>query len=333
MKKRIVVSCFVVVCSMLFFTTVRAKSFTEEVRPNSKFSIYIPLSKITLLKDFTKITDEAGIPLYEVSPTMSYYKGSSYELRDAYMTLDRKKSLVKIAYFGYGYENRKSDEAYFATQYLLYQVFSNIEVTYQVDGVESDVLKGEMAAIKKDMQSVSFDLEDFTTKKKTYEITKPYLVENFLVEGDDINVLYEKDKTIVTLLNDKDEYPLTFVPKTDCNHLQIWNYMNTELLNRMPICEEEHKVTVTYIGKKTEEKPENPMPEEQPEKPSDENASNKNENENKEQVEQISQNKKEETMKRNEEAKEVHVPNTYKSDYSFLFFLGCLGVAYFVFKK
>lgn len=324
MKKRIVVSCFVVVCSMLFFTTVRAKSFTEEVRPNSKFSIYIPLSKITLLKDFTKITDEDGIPLYEVSPTMSYYKGSSYELRDAYMTLDRKKSLVKIAYFGYGYENRKSDEAYFATQYLLYQAFSNIEVTYQVDGVESDVLKEEMAAIKKDMQSVSFDLEDFTTKKKMYEITKPYLVENFLVEGDDISVSYEKDKTVVTLLNEKDEYTLTFVPKTDCDHLQIWNSMNTELLNRMPICEEEHKVMVTYVGEKTEEQPENPMPEE----PSyEENTNNKG------QVEQVSQDKKGETTKRNVETEEVHIPNTYQSDYSFLFFLGCLGVTYFVFKK
>lgn len=318
MKKRIVVCCLGVACSMLFFAKVNAKSFTEEVRANSTFSIYIPLSKITLVKNFTKITDEYGNPLYEVSPKMSYSVGrSDYVERDAYFRKDILKKFSQTLYFGYGYKDRKSEEAYFATQYLLYQILDDIEASYQVDGVESNILQEEMVAIQKDIESISFSLNNFTTTKDTYEIDTPYLVENFQIKGENIDVSYENDKIIVTFLNQKNHYDLTFVPKNDCNHMQVWNSISTELMARMPICEEEHRVSVTY---KREEKPSQDTE-------TVENIANKTE------TEDNDERKNSESSQNDGDFQEVYVPDTYQSNCSFLLLVGLLGVTYFVFKK
>lgn len=340
MKKRIVFLILFLLGSISFTQNVWAKKFTEERTANNEFDIYTPSTRVHIIKTFTKITDEEGDPLYELSPKISFFSKLNYTEKESSFNVETLQKFSKIMYFGYGYKNHNTDAYYFATQYLLYQVFEGISTTYKQNDVESDHLQNEINEIERNIQNVTFTISDFTTSKNIFEITDSYVVDNFTVKGDNIDVSYEEDKMILTFLNEKEQYKLTFVPKNICKNTTIWTDMNIILMERREICEQEYPVVVTI--KKEETKEEHPKQEEPKQDDTDSDESNQEEKEQEDNNFQQNSNKvnsKNDTTQdtkndsNQEEMIEVEVPNTSKSSFSFPTIILLLGTMYYVYKK
>lgn len=339
----------ILVGSIFLVQNVHARAFKEE-QFASKFDLYIKNDKTHLRKNFKKITDEEDHPFYDVSPTRtSYFKRDDYELKLSSLDKETLEQISKIMYFGYGYENRKSNAYYFATQYLIYQTFSTVDTTVELNDMDVDYMEEEIRKIEESEKSVTFSLKDFTADKTVYEIVDSYIVDNFTVEGKDISVSYEKGKIVIIFLHELESYELRFVPKNECKDTQVWSTLNMELLERGTVCEQEYQVHVKLEKKKQEES--NEKTEDKIEDTENTEIENKKEEiENPEVTDKIEE--KEEAKQPNEEVSkeaeqeipipiedgdfsmlEVNVPNT-KKNRSFLIEILCLlGSCYYVFKK
>lgn len=331
MKKIITVFCLFMISSSLFIKRARAEVFIEEVKPNAKFVVYNTINTNQKIKDFVKIKDNNGVTLYDITPMQSHFIGKNYTKKDAYFTRTQLADFAKLAYFGYGYNGKISDEYYFATQYLIYQTFDYLQVSYQKNDVTSDHLKTEIAEIEEDMKE-SFSLRDFTIDSLVYELNDSYLVDNFTIEGENIDVAYEKEKIIINFLNNQEQYNLIFKPKNNCSKFQVWKEVNIELFPRMPICETEHQVLVENSLYKNEE---SVISKDKNEEKSDELLQIKDEVSKKE--EQVKDTLVLEDKVEDENPtlskEEVAVPNTYKNAFSWHYLLLILGSTVLFLKK
>lgn len=163
-----------------------------------------------------------------------------------------------------------------------------------------------------------------------YEIEDSYIIDNFIVQGEDISVSYENGKIVVEFLHELENYTLRFVPKNECKDVNVWSTLNMELLERGNVCEQEYLVDVQLENKKQEEI---------------ENTDKEDKEDKTEENEEIKQPEVESSKDQENELLpipiddnefsmlEVNVPNT-KQNRPFLFEILCLlGSCYFVFKK
>lgn len=339
MKKRILFSLFIL-CSFLFVKNTWARSFIEEKENAYKFKIYIPSSKMSMIHSFIKITDEEGKAYYDVSPKVTLFEDlDDYVEKPANFDIDMLQKFSKITYFGYGYQEQKEDVYYYATQYLLYKTFSDINASVLFEDQNSNYLDPYLAEIEKNIETVSFSLEDFTTTKDTYEITDSYIVDNFTVEGDHIKVSSENNKIIVHFLEEQENYLLHFYPKNICENITIWTTMNIKLFSRREVCEKEYSVAVTYQKEElnNQEPPivedDNSIQDNQESATSTPNEQDKNNIEENPKVEEKQEIELEETENTDKNSIEVPVPSTYKNQFPFLNLWYFIGVLYYVFKK
>lgn len=309
MKKRIVV--LLLMSSFLIVRSVSARSFNENYEYAHTFRIDIPNSK-TVTKSFIKITDEQDTPYYNVYPHVSFYSHlNNYEEKQVDMSLDKLQGFSKISYFGYGYQGKKTDAYYFATQFLMYQLFSNHSTIYQLQGESEDFLAPVIAEIEANINNVTFSLKDFVTKNTTYEITDPYIVDNFIVQGEHTNVTYEDKKIIIQFLDHRKEYILDFQPKNKCANSKVWKAGAIQLFKRSEVCEQNYQVKVTYQEEEKEEKP---------------STSTSQNNAKKENLQKTTQKEKKESI-------EVKVPSTGKNGFPYSILLCLIGVIVCVLKK
>lgn len=323
MKKRMIMISFFFVGCFLFMKYPQAKAFQEN-QLASKFDLYIYSSKMHLRKNFRKITDENGIPLYDVSPTITSFSNlKDYKMELSQLDREQIEILSKIMYFGYGYNNHKSDSYYFATQYLIYKTFPILNTTYDLIDLAEDYMTKEIQEIEKSVEKVSFSLQDFTTKSSSYIIDDAYILDNFTIEGDDVNVFYENNKIKLLFIGERETYSLRFYPKNSCQDTYVWTSTNINLLSRGTVCEKEYEVVVR-IEKETENENGDVEEIEKPEEEIPDKEDKVEETLNKEPIFQNFEGQN--TVK-------VTVPNTKKNSFYFLEFIFLLGNFYFVFKK
>ncbi len=313
MKKKIVFLSLFVLCSWGFLKKTYARSFVEERKYNYKFDVYIKRNKSHLIKSFSKVMDEKGNPLYEVSPTMTFFNRRD-DYREKAGTFDIKllESISKIMYFGYGYQNQNTDAYYFATQYLIYKLFNTIDIRYTLNNEKSNFMNEEILKIEENIKTVHFSLQDFISDEKTFVISDSYIVDNFNVIGKDIDIVYEKDKIVITFLKDDAEYLLKFQPKNACEKVNIWGTMSIELLPKQEVCEKEYQISVKYLKEENNEKEEEFQELEE---------------------EQIKVEESETSMDTDEEIVEVLVPNTFKKKLFLSIWIILFGGVIYVFKK
>lgn len=339
MKKRIIIVSFFICSFLMFASSSEAKGFNEN-QLASKFDLYIYSSKMHLRKNFKKITDEEGVPLYEISPTISNFSNlKDYELKLSSLEKEQKEMLSKILYFGYGYNHQNSDSYYFATQYLVYKTFSTVNTTYDLINLDSNYMTKEIEEIENKIKSVSFSLKDFTTDSTIYSIEDKYIIDNFTILGEDVKISNEEEKIKLEFLGDKENYILYFHPKNKCQDTYVWTTTNIELLSRGTVCEKEYKVMVQI----KKENPENNKSEEKEEENKEESTNGSE----KEEIKPPKEENKEESTNSSdgEELREsdffdedtiqisVPVPNTAKKNFFLLEIICFLGSLYFVFKK
>lgn len=302
MKKRIVV--LLLLSIFLFIKNVSARSFNEVHDYEQSFVVYFPKNNTKMIKNFVKITDEEDHPYYDVNPKQTIFKNwDFYEEVEANLTLEQIQSLSKITYFGYGYQNKRTDAYYYATQYLVYQTFKDMSVTYQLKNQNQDDLAPVVEQIKENIKNVTFSLKDFTTKDTTYEIVDPYIIDNFLVQGNHIKVISEDKKIIIQFLDNQKEYVLDFQPKNKCTNPKIWKAGGIELFRRSKVCEQNYQIKVKHQKEEKEEKP------------------------------IVSISKKEPKKEKNQEFKEVKVPSTGKNEFPYSIVLCLFGAILYVLKK
>lgn len=334
MKKSILVIGLVLFSNFLFIHNTQARAFNEE-QFASKFDLYVIKSKNHLRKNFKKITDDSGNPFYEVSPTStSYFNREDYELKLSHLDKESLKRISKIMYFGYGYENRKTNAYYFATQYLIYKTFSEVETNYELNEVEANFMENEIKEIEADIKSVTFSLENFVIKESFFEIKDAYILDNFTVKGDNIAISYKKDKIRIDFLNkEKENYELQFIPKNSCDSVYIWNSINMELLNRGNICEKEYKINVQIEKETGEEKEEQPDLTDKIEDKTEENDKVHTEVKPEESTNEPTKEEIVDVIEIEDSITEVNVPSTGKNSFFIFEILYFLGSFYYVFKK
>lgn len=349
MKKRILFFCILAASGFCFIPQVKAKAFQEVQNKSYKMDLFIPSRSTHLVKDFVKITDESGLPFYEVTPKRSFFsERDDYVLKEASLDIELLEKLSKIMYFGYGYNGNTTDAYFLATQYLIYEAFDDLVLTKKF---EEGFIEKEMEEIEKNIQNVSFSLQDFSTTKKTYSIADKYIVDNFIVKGDKIKVIYEKEKIIIDFL-EEGTYDLQFQPKNQCQEVQVWTAVGIELLNMTEVCEKEYTVSVQVLKEEGKEeieeieKPDAKVPEnneeEKKEPPLQEEdfpiteETPEEKEENYQDVEIANKNEKVEEIQEIEDIEsslEVSVPNTHKYSWKFLAIFLWLGNIYYVYKK
>lgn len=307
MKKRIAV--LLLMSSFLVVKNVSARTFAEMHDYEQSFAIFTPKNNVTITKSLVKVTDEENTPYYDVNPPITIFENwDFYEETDANFSLEQLQQISKITYFGYGYQNKRTDAYYFATQYLVFQTFKDKSITYQLKEENKNAFASSLAEMKENIENITFSLKDFVTKNTTYEITDTYIVDNFIVQGEHINVTYEDKKIIVQFLDHQKEYVLDFQPKNKCTNNKVWKAGGVQLFKRSEVCEQNYQVKVTY---QNEEKP----------SPSISQNNAKKENLNKK------------TQKAKKKSTEVKVPSTGKNDFPYSILLCLIGAILYVLKK
>lgn len=309
MKKRIAV--VLLLGSFLVVKSVFARSFDEIHDYDQSFVINIPSRNIKITKSFVKVTDENDTPYYDVNPTQTIFTNwDFYEEVDADFTLEYLQAFSKITYFGYGYQGKRTNAYYYATQYLMYQVFKDMPPTYELKEGSDDYLAPLIREIENNMESVTFSLKDFTTKDTTYEITNSYIVDNFTVQGEHINVTNEDKKIKIEFLDNQKEYVLDFEPKNMCNNNKVWKAGGVRLFKRSEVCEQDYQVKVTYQIDEKEET----------------STSTSKDIPKKEILNETKKEKKKESV-------EVKVPSTGKNEFPYSIFICLIGAIWCVLKK
>lgn len=306
MKKRIAV--LLLMGSFLVVKNVSARTFEEMHDYEQTFVVYTPKTNIKITKSLVKVTDEENTPYYDVSPTKTIFENFNYEEAEANFSLEQLQQLSKITYFGYGYQNKRTNAYYFATQYLIFQTFKDKSISYQLKEENKGDFTSSLAEMKENIENVTFSLKDFVTKDTTYEINDAYIVDNFIVQGDHINVTYEDKKIIIQFLDHQKEYVLDFQPKNKCMNNKVWKAGGVQLFKRSEVCEQNYQVKVTY---QNEEKPSPSI--------SQNNAKKENLNE--------------KTQKAKKKSTEVKVPSTGKNDFPYSILLCLIGAILYVLKK
>lgn len=352
MKKRIIFISLCCICSVLFLPNVSARGFIEEKNFNYKFDISQKGINTHLIKKFSKITDEEGIPYYEITPRVDFFNNrDDYKEKITSIDSNMLERFSKIMYFGYGYKKQNEDAYYFATQYLIYQEFKDLNIVYNMDNVESHFMDKEINEILENIKNVTFSLTDFTTKENVFEITNSYIIDNFKVTGSDIEVSYEKEKIKILFLKENQNYDLHFQPKNTCKDVLVWSSLGMELLGKQEVCEKEYQISVQYESNQKEDsdleitekeelntpsKDENKEPIEETKKPEVDKEDDEEETEQESEIEENDDWQGEEEIPvfpGEENLVFVDVPNTSKYRYPFISLFFSLGGIYCVRKK
>lgn len=310
MKKRIVV--IFLLGSFLFVRQVSAKAFNEKlIFQEYSIKTYRANPVISTARHIFYFTDSEKNVYYFLNPTANFFQGNAYPANISNVEEEILKEISRVIYYGYGYKNQNSLEYYAATQYLLFNAYKEYTITF-IDEERNQVnlFQEEIAQIEKNLEKSEFQLEDFQTTKTTFEIEEEYIVKHFEVKGENIQAEEKDNKIEITLLNDKEEYTLEFIPKADCTNVEVFGRNNdTQFIHMDLVCEN------TYTRKVYVEKEEIPSQNQMEDK---ENTIHKLKNE-------VGTSKKKETI--------VSVPATGKNSSIWILLLFLLGDAYYVFKK
>lgn len=306
--------------SVLFIKNTNALSLTQDnILNDYYFEINNPLKSITLTKEFKRFQVDKKY-YYDISPSISFFEDQDdYIERKTELSNSKLEEISKIIYYGYGYTKHTDIKYYYATQYLIYKTFSDIEVRVLKDNEESDYLAKEIEDIKSLIDKDSFNLKDLETSTNNYTITNKYIIDNFNIEGENILVNKSKNKIVIDLLNNLDNYEIKFIPKNSINDVvSLVSNTNNEFINMDSICEKEKKINIKYL--KVEEEIEDDQ-----EVKIDEVIK---EEDNEEDNEEIEEEEEEEDV----EVTEVLVPSTSKNDFPIFLVIIMLGGSYYVFK-
>lgn len=322
MKKIVTFFVFVVLTFCFLLPNVTAKKFIEEHSMKNYFEIYYENKANKLYTSFYKFTDEEGKKYYNITPRKIFFQKQEYQLVSTDISKEILSLYSKILYFGDGYQGVSSDLYYFATQYLLIQSMPNYHIRVVNTSFQTDtVLDGAIEEIQKRMDTHTFGLTDFTTSEKEYIIKDAYIVNHFLVTGENIDVFYDKEEIKVTFLQEQEEYLLHFQPKKTCEDYSVWqNNDGVQYLHMDLVCEEAREIKIYYERKEEQ----GPLEDLEGQEPSD------------------SVNKEDSSISNGEQVTldnptmdiyEISVPDTAKYRLDWLFWLLFLGNVYYVFKK
>ena len=321
MKKRIGL-LVVVVCSFFGMMQGEAKTFNDVRNYNNYF--LIANEEKELYKFFNMILDVEDNVYFNISPHASYAPQQVYATYKGLLPIDLLVDFSKILYFGYGYDENITEDYYYATQYLLFERTmksgSQIRVVDSTKTMEDDRLEEAIMRIRDDIKKHSFSFDETNVQEKKLVIADPYLLENFTVSGQNMNIVVLENQIEVTLLDGTD-FVLDFYPKNACSqkNIKLWEEEKKGiLLLRMDklLCEKEYSISIHYEAPIEENGKEDLVfPSE--EKPNIESG----------EVETITISDDEELVQ------EFYVPNTSKYSLLWLYILIFLGNVYYVFKK
>lgn len=310
MKKRIAVLLLLGSCFLLL-KQVFAKSFNEDICfPEYRIKKSMINSSMALIDSIKCLTDKEGKTFYFLNPMANFFYGNGYSANISNVEEKTLKEISRIIYYGYGYKEQSSLEYYVATQYLLFKAYKEYTIAF-LDKGSNQVFpfQNEIAQIEKNLEKNEFQFEDFTTTKKFFEVEDEYILKHFHIQGENIKAEEKKDKIGITLLKDKEDYTIEFIPKVDCSNVEVYGRNGaTQFIHMDLICENTYSRTIHV---KQEEKENIKI--EQSEEVKDESSLN--------------------IKKKKEKENTVHVPATGKHSYTWIILLFLLGDAYYVFKK
>ncbi len=345
MKKNLVSFMIVVFSSFAFLiSSVQAKKFKEIDRYTGYyFKITEKEGSFFSSQKTMKILDDENKGYFAINPRSVFYYSKEYELQDIDVDKEIMQEISKVLYYGYGYQNQTTDAYYFATQYLVYEAFKDYNVVLTNNySVPVNAYSEEIKQIKKNIEENAFSYPALSTKKDTIEIEDAYILKHFTITGEHLEVSEEENKMTIILLDDLEDYTLSFIPKLDCTTLKMWQNEDLKYIHMDTICENPYTSTIHFERPVEEQQPE--QEKEEPKTP-EENESKKEESietEDKEKKpeEPIDTDSVETEKDEKEEAVEeemlqeiLPVPSTSKDSFAFLIVLAFLGFSYYVFKK
>lgn len=323
MKKRIGY-LVIVLCSFFGILNVQAKVFNE-VRDYENYFL-LEEGENKLYKFFITIADANGTKYFNVRPHVSYAPLLNYIAYNEMLPIDMLVDFSKIIYFGYGYEGNITDDYYYATQYLLYERAmkkgSSLRVVDATKTEESSRLDSILPEIRSQVKKHTFSLSDKTVNEKKLVIEDAYVLKNFTVSGENVEIYQREDSLEVNLLLGTD-FVLNFQPKSVCTarNMKLWEMQEKGILllhMDRKLCEQEYSIQIHYEEPAVEEEPKEELLPPSKEEIKEESTANGEEN--------IASDNK-------EFVQEFEVPSTSKYSLSWLYLLFLLGNVYYVFKK
>ena len=142
MKRIIYGLIVVIICLFVSTSSVDALSFSKG---NYIGRLYVNKTKngLTHYMRMRFIKDDQGRAVYCLEPFTLFYEGKVYNENDEYLKVsdDVLRKVELLAYYGYGYEGRTSEEWYVITQVLIWKVVdpnADVYFTDSLNGTRDD---------------------------------------------------------------------------------------------------------------------------------------------------------------------------------------------------
>lgn len=202
---------------------------------------------ITKLKPLKKVEDEKGVSYYDITPNYGDLEITEFKEEMPSLEKEQLKSISKIIYYGYGYKDHKSDNYYYATQYLIYKTFEDIDIAFYDNKEEIELFKKEILEISNLIDNKIFTLEDESVKNTLYTIKDEDILNNFKVEGNHLNTNINNKEININLLDELDDYVIHFKAKNDCSNIKtLKSNVGLEYIHMDSICEKDYQINLHY---------------------------------------------------------------------------------------
>lgn len=155
---------FILISFFVVGRFVNAETFFEGNYISGEY-INKEINGVTYYMTMQYIKDSRGNIVYCLEPFVTFSEGKSYVSYvgdlSGYKNLskEQKRKIELITYYGYGYDNRKTDKWYVVTQYLVWKTVdsdANVYFTKTLNGKKIDKYSKEMEEVLKDVEEHNF---------------------------------------------------------------------------------------------------------------------------------------------------------------------------------